>query len=129
MTEGIEALTLSSISLALDAAVQRQRVVAHNIANADVEGFVPMRVTFSQSMDEARRLLNEGRRLNPAALQAWAEEGVRLEAATVAGLPGKVQLDSEVAQMAQNAVHYQALIRGLNKHMTVMASAVSEGKR
>jgi flagellar basal-body rod protein FlgB len=129
MKDGIEAMTMASLSLALDAAAQRHRIVAHNIANADVEGFVPMQATFSESMEEARRTLNEGRRLSPAQLVAWADEGMRLEPRTDGGLPGRVQLDSEVAQMAQNAVHYQALLKGLNRHMAVMASAVSEGKR
>lgn len=129
MTEGIEAVTLSSLSLALDAAALRHQAVAHNIANADVDGFAPLGVKFSQSMDDARRQLGEGRRLDARHVAAWAGEGATLEPVVVGGLPGKVQLDSEVAQMAQNAVHYQALLKGLNKHMAVLASAVSEGKR
>ena len=129
MTEGIEAITLSSLSLALDAAVLRHQVVAHNIANSDAEGFVPMRVKFSESMEDARRQLGEGRRLEMEHVAAWSEDGTVLEPVTFGGLPGKIQLDSEVAQMAQNSVHYQALLRGLNKHMAVLASAVSEGKR
>lgn len=129
MTEGLEAVTLSSLSLALDAAALRHQVVANNIANAEAEGFAPMRVKFSESMEDARRLLNEGRRINAQQIVAWAGEGAALEPVMQAGLPGKVQLDSEVAQMAQNAVHYQALLKGLNKHMAVLASAVSEGKR
>lgn len=129
MTQGIEAVTLNSLSLALDAAVLRHQVTTYNIANAGVDGFAPMRVKFSQSMEDARRQLNEGRRLDNAHIVAWAGEPTTFESAIQGGLPGKVQLDAEVAQMAQNAVHYQALLKGLNKHMAVLASAISEGKR
>ena len=106
-------------------------VIAHNIANAGAEGFVPMRVKFSAHMDEARRQLSEGSRLDQTSVMSWAQEGAVIEPAVsgATGLPQAVQLDSEVAQMAQNAVHYQALLKGLSKHMGILASAVSEGKR
>ena len=42
---------------------------------------------------------------------------------------GAVRLDSEVAAMAQNGAHYQTLLKALNRHLSVLASAVSEGKR
>ena len=89
MTEGLEAVTLSSLSLALDAAALRHQVVANNIANAEAEGYAPMRVKFSESMEDARRVLNEGRRLNAQHIVAWAGEGAALEPVMQAGLPGR----------------------------------------
>ena len=90
-----------------------------------------MRVKFSAHMDEARRQLSEGSRLDQTSVMSWAQDGAVIEPAVsgATGLPQAVQLDSEVAQMAQNAVHYQALLKGLSKHMGILASAVSEGKR
>ncbi len=131
MTAAIESITQASLSLALDAATLRHQAIAHNIANAGAEGFVPMRVKFSAHMDEARRQLSEGSRLDQTSVVSWAQEGAVIEPAVwgATGLPQAVQLDSEVAQMAQNAVHYQALLKGLSKHMGILASAVSEGKR
>jgi flagellar basal-body rod protein FlgB len=46
-----------------------------------------------------------------------------------AGAPESVRLDGEVAALAQNTVQYQALIKGLNKHFSILASAASDGKR
>ncbi len=130
MTEGIEAITQASLSLALDAATLRHQAIANNIANAGTEGFVPQRLGFSSQMQEARRQLDEGRRIDSAQLAAISEAGFKLEpVATGNGLPARVQLDSEVAQMAQNAVHYQALLKGLSRHMAILSTAVSDGKR
>ena len=42
---------------------------------------------------------------------------------------GAVRLDSEVAAMAQNGTHYQTLMKALNRHLSVLASAVNDGKR
>ncbi|SFD93556.1 flagellar basal body protein [Paracidovorax konjaci] len=130
MTEGIEAITQASLSLALDAASLRHQAIARNIANAGTEGFVPTAVSFSSQMDEARAQLSQGRRLNAQQLGSLAQDGLRMEPARGAdGLPARVQLDSEVAQLAQNAVHYQALVKGLSRHMAILSSAVSDGKR
>ena len=55
---------------------------------------------------------------------------VHLESAVDAnGQPTAIQLDHEVAQMAQNAVQYQALIKGISRHMGLLMSAASEGKK
>ncbi|MFD1836900.1 flagellar basal body rod protein FlgB [Paracidovorax cattleyae] len=130
MTEGIEAITQASLSLALDAASLRQQAIARNIANASTEGYVPVDVDFAAQMEAARGQLAQGRRLDAAHLASVAEEGVRMRPMVGPdGLPARVQLDTEVARMAQNAVHYQALLKGLSRHMAILSSAVSDGKR
>jgi len=130
MIDGIESITQASLSLALDAATLRHQVIANNIANAGTEGFVPQRVKFSSQIEEARRQLDGGRRIDGNQLAAMTEAGVELEPVSIgSGLPARVQLDSEVAQMAQNAVHYQALLKGLSRHMGILSTAVSDGKR
>lgn len=130
MTEGIEAITQTSLSLALDAASLRHQVISNNIANSSAEGFIPMQVKFSTQMEEARRQLSEGRLLDRSHLAAMAESSNALEPAPIGpSLTQQVRLDSEVAQMAQNAVHYQALLKGLSRHMGIMSLAVADGKR
>jgi flagellar basal-body rod protein FlgB len=47
----------------------------------------------------------------------------------LSGLSPKVLLDVEVANMAQNAVNYQILARGLSRYYSIMSSAVSDGKK
>ncbi|MDX4957185.1 flagellar basal body protein [Delftia acidovorans] len=130
MTQAIEAVTVASLSMALDAASLRHQAIARNIANAGTQGYVPVQASFSGQMQEARRQLDQGQLLNTAQVDAMAQESLRLEPRRDAtGLPAGVQLDSEVAQMAHNAVHYQALLKGLSQHMSLLSSAVSDGKR
>ncbi len=127
MNQGVEAVTTASLSLALDAASLRQQVIAANIANAGSVGFVPRRVSFEAQFADNLRALQNG---STAARPPTAELQVRIEPDLGAnGQPRDVHLDTEVASLAQNSLHYQALIRGLNRHLSIMASAVSEGKR
>jgi flagellar basal-body rod protein FlgB len=129
MTDGIEAVTTAALGLALDAASLRQQAIAANIAQADVEGYVPMTVDFEDQLQEAWRESNGRRQLDPSALSGVA---ARLRPDTAAAMPGlspKVLLDLQVARMAQNGVHYQALVAGLTKHFAILSTAVSDGRK
>ena len=117
----IEALTVPALSAALDAALVRQRVGAHNIANANTEGFQAQRASFEVAMSTARSASASG--------AVELELSSRLEPQVGLSVDGAVRLDSEVAAMAQNSAHYQALLRALNRHLSVLATAVNDGKR
>lgn len=130
MTQSIEAVTVASLSMALDAASLRQQAIASNIANAATQGYVPLQPSFSSQMVQARRQLDQGQLLSASQVDALAQESLRLEARRDStGQPVSVQLDSEVAQMAHNAIHYQALLKGLSQHMSLLSFAATDGKR
>jgi flagellar basal-body rod protein FlgB len=127
MTQGLEALTTAALGLALDAAGMRQRAIAANIANHATAGYVPLKVNFESQMEEAKRVLNSSGSVDSASLA-----GVRFElqpAVDARGQPMKVQLDAQVADLAQNAVQYQVLTRALTRHLAILSTAVSDGKR
>lgn len=127
MTEGLDAITTAALGLALDAASLRQQAIASNIANHATEGYVPQKLDFAAQMQEARRVLE-----TKGSIDTFALAGVRLQLEPVLdaqGLPAKVQLDEQVADMAQNAVQYQVLARGLNRHLAILSMAASDGKR
>ncbi len=128
MTEGLEAITTAALSLALDAASLRQRAAAANIANVETEGYVPVRVDFEGQLEAARADLQ-----SRGFLDAGSLEGIspRLESVPVdaTGKPPKLELDVEVAGMAQNAAHYQVLLRALSKQLALLATAVADGKK
>lgn len=128
MTEGIEAVTTTMMGLALDAASLRQQAIAANIANSETAGYVPMGVSFDAHMADMQRLLDGGGvQLDAGVLEAMQP---RLQPVTdMAGVPAKIMLDVEVANLAQNAVQYQALVKGLSKHYAILSSAVSDGKK
>lgn len=127
MTQGLESITTTALGLALDAASLRQQAIAANIANANTSGYVPLRVSFEAQLDEARRTLRDRGSMDPFAL---AGVKARLEPVPgTGGQPAAVKLDSEVASMAQNAVHYQALARGLSRHLAILSTAASDGRK
>lgn len=123
MQNGVEAVTGTALTLALDAATLRHQVHAANIANAGVAGYKAQRLSF-----EAQVL--QGLQGAAGKANAGTQVSARVEPDLAAdGQPHAVQLDTEVAAMSQNSVHYQTLVRALNRQMSILASAVSEGKR
>jgi flagellar basal-body rod protein FlgB len=106
--------TVAAVSAALDAATIRQRVISSNIANASTPGSQAVRVKFDAAIADASAPTGAGAvTLRPV---------FSLDAQPV-------QVDQEVAAMSQNAAHYQALIRGLNKHFALISAAISDGRR
>jgi flagellar basal-body rod protein FlgB len=101
----IETSTVGAVALALDAALLRHQAIAANIANVNTAGYQPVRVSFEEHLGA----------------QAPRLERVEGEA--------KVELDVEVAHLSANTVHYQALLRGLNKQFSILGTAINEGKR
>jgi len=127
MLDGIESITTAALGLALDVASQRQQVIAANIANANTVGYVPQRLSFEDQLDDVRRGLQAGKSLDAYALATMQPHLTSVVDAN--GQAEKVQLDEEVAALSQNSVQYQALIKGLNRHMSILNIAVTDGKR
>lgn len=123
----IEALTTSALSAALDAASRRHAAIAANLANASTEGYVPVRLSFGEELQEARALLREQGSLDRASLDAL--RGTVEPLLDAAGQPGRVQLDLEMTELARNAVQFQALTQGLSRHLGMLALAVADGRR
>lgn len=129
MIEGMDAVTTQLLGLAMDAATLRQQAIAANIANVNSIDHQPLRVDFETQLEDARAQLQTQGRISMGAL-AGVEP--RLEATPSlrsSGLPAKVLLDMEVANMARNAIQYQALARGLSRHFAILSAAVSDGKK
>jgi flagellar basal-body rod protein FlgB len=127
VTQQLEAITTATLSLAMEAASRRQQAIAANIANASTEGYTPVRLAFESQLAEARQALRE-----KGSVDAFALAGVRMDLEPVldaSGQPAKVQLDVEVAEMARNAVQYQALAQGLSRHLSILAAAAADGKK
>ncbi len=127
MTDSIESISLAAARLALDASSLRQQAIASNIANANVAGYATQRVSFEEQLNDARRLLADNGRLDASALQdvkAQVETGaVRSSVST------HVQLDAEVAALSLNALHYQALVKGLSRHFGILEMAAADGRK
>lgn len=127
MNQGIDAITTTAVALALDAASLRQQAIATNIANAATPGYAPLAVSFEDQLVDARRALAANGRLDAATLAGV--QPVMQPRTQAGGLTSPVALDAEAAALAQNAVQFQALLKGLNRHYQIMSSAVSDGKK
>jgi flagellar basal-body rod protein FlgB len=119
----IDPVTLTLASRALDAASQRHAVHANNIANAHAEGFAPGRVSFEEHIAQVRDTLDSGAPLTLADV-AQLPIGVELAAA---GTP--VAVENEVAALARNTLHYQALLKAVDRQLGLVSLAVSDGRR
>ncbi len=118
----IDPVTLSLVKSALDAGTLRQAVHAHNVANANTAGYQPFQVLFEQRLDGVRDALREGRGAQLTAHDMPAAQAVRDAAA------GPVSVDTEVAALSRNALHYQALTDALGRQVALMDLAISGGR-
>ena len=125
MSGTTEAVTSTLMKLALDGAALRHQAIAANIANATTPGYVPVRVNFEEQLRQARERLEAGESAQGVAgdLAASIETNDQAEA------NARVSVDLETAQLAQNVVHYQALLKGWGKRMAILSAAINEGKR
>ena len=126
----LDAITMASVSWALDIAAQRQQVLSHNIAHAAVPGHARLRLDFEAHVREARRQIDAHGLLDTASLSELRANHVAvLPEQAEGGMPVAVQLDAELTDMAHNAVHYHALAKGLARYLGILALAASEGRR
>jgi flagellar basal-body rod protein FlgB len=122
----IDNSTVGLLGLALDAAGMRQQAIAHNIANANTPGYQRISVSFESRLDALR----DGRgNVAPPSLASLADfrPSFVYDAPLEAG--SSVALDQEMAQLSENTLHHQALLKALNKHLSLMSIAINEGKR
>ena len=103
------------MSRALDAASLRQAVHTANIANADVDGFRRLEVTFNPQADLGS--------LGSSMASAAALEGPKIISTN-----DTVRLDQEMALMAKDAVRYQQLLNAFERTMGLLTLAARDGR-
>ena len=127
MNMEVEAVTTAALSAALQLASQRQQAIATNIAHAGTVGFTPADVAFGDALAQARLELATAGSVAPDTLAGLRPDWQpRLDAQ---GQPETVRLDSEAALLAGNAVHYQALVQALSRHLGLLALATGDGRK
>lgn len=106
------------LSRALDGAALRQAVHTANIANASVDGFRRLDVSFDSELERARATLASDPGAAPDPLTG----------PQVVQTSETVRLDREMALMAKDAVQYRALINAFDRSMGLLRLAVKEGR-
>lgn len=120
-------VTAGMLRLALDAASLNHQVISNNIANANTPGFHPARLQFDAQLSALREELRAGAPVDGSQLHALVPSVARPAAAPASD--AAAALDLEMTELAQNTLHYEALLRVLGKHFALMSSAINEGKR
>lgn len=107
-------LTISAVHTALRGLVQRQRVIADNIANVETPGFTAKRVSFEESLR--------------AAISGGAPRAADI-ALTPSGAPANlngnnVQLDDESMRLVEAGLHHQLLVQAMNEKFGLLRTAI-----
>lgn len=125
MLSELSGITTSLVSAALDATMLRHQVIATNIANAGNPDYMTKRVTFEEQLAFAQDGL---RNVSDADAERAVSE-VKPQIVETGRLSKNAGLDVEVGKLAENVVRYEALLKGLSKHMAIIEMAISEGKK
>jgi flagellar basal-body rod protein FlgB len=132
-------LDLVVLERSLDATQLRQKVLANNIANIDTPGFKRSDVSFDSLLqaylgDPERPLA--GRRTNerhlpigPGDIEQLRPSVIQETSTSVSANGNNVDIDSEMTQLAQNQIKYNALITQMNHQFSLLRTAINEGRR
>ena len=125
MIDDIGGATSQIVKLALDAALQRHNVIANNIANANTPGFIPHEMKFetvlAQLKTSSEVLSGDSLVQDVDYLRDEVNRGNFIERKDT----DKVELDVEIADMAENVIKYRALLEGLSKRSSIIHMAIS----
>jgi flagellar basal-body rod protein FlgB len=91
----------------LDLCALRNNVISENVANANTPGYVGKRVLFEEQMRAFEQSKKQKRDASPFETKA-----------TVAEKTGKVDIVTEMAELAKNQILYSAYTNRLTKHFS-----------
>jgi len=106
------------LSRALDAASLKQAVHSANIANANVEGYNRLEVSFDSQLQSASEVLRGDMEDEPLDLP---------EPHVVPAADSAVHLDREMVLMAKDALRYEALLSAVGRTSSLLELAIKEG--
>lgn len=127
MAISIERITTACIEKALDASALQHQAIASNIANANVKGYKVQRTNFEEQLDVARNEINSTGSASLPTIASIFPTVVSDESYSEEN--SGVKLDVEMAKLSENVVRYQTLLKGLNRHFSIMTTAINEGKK
>src|SRR4051812_20251934 len=105
--------TVSTLERSLDVRLQRQNLLAGDVANANTPGYAPKDLDFRMAMEAAQ---NAAPGDAPPPIDAFIT--------TSDGTPGldgnRVDADHALVQLAQNAIQYGASARAVGKKLEIL---------
>lgn len=121
----------------LDMRLERQNVVAGNLANIKTPGYKARRLEFEEDLQAALGLASQGKmtRTNPKHLPAkfdpnsFSADFIKNMRPRVIQGEDAVDLDKEMTAMAKNTLLYNTVVTTLQKNFEGMKTIISEGGR
>ena len=121
--------TTAALAKTLEGAAARHRAIAENIAHADTPGYQRSDVAFESELKAAldhaqahpRAALDHIRRVRPHL--------VRDRTPPVRPDGNNVDIDREMARLAQNTMEFKAAARALSVKLRMLRAAISEGRK
>lgn len=121
----------------LDMRLERQNVVAGNLANIKTPGYKARRLEFEGDLQAALGLASQGKmtRTNPNHLPAkfdpnsFSADFIKNMRPRVVQGEDAVDLDKEMTAMAKNTLLYNTVVSTLRKNFEGMKTIISEGGR
>ena len=125
---------VNNMATALDFHLERQNLIAGNIANVDTPGFAPAEITRPDTFENSQFAL-EMKATDPAHYRhadiGPLEEYKFSEEKNI--IPGNdlnyVSLDREMAKLKANTVRYEAVGKLVSKQLGILSYAANDGNR
>lgn len=136
MLENLFTGTMGVLEKSLSAASLRQRVMANNIANANTPGFKKSDVIFEDLLSQAlnggaglQQMRTHERHLSKDAVSvAQVQPHIVTSSATAVRNDGNnVDIEAEMANIAQNNLYYNALAQQVSAKLNALKIAIKGG--
>jgi flagellar basal-body rod protein FlgB len=119
-------VTFQSLDLALGAAGKRQEVLANNLANVNTPGYKRLDVDFDGLLAKAIDAAKAGDANALAKLQPQVQRDMSV---AVRADGSSVDVDQEMAFLAENNIRYNALVQLTHKKLDTLRYVISDGRR
>ncbi len=119
-------VTFQTLDLALGAAGKRQEVLANNLANVNTPGYKRLDVEFDGMLAKAVDAARAGDR---SALDAMRPNVSTDNSVAVRADGNSVDVDQEMAFLAENNIRYNALVQLSQKKLEGLKYVISDGRR
>ncbi|GAK07521.1 flagellar basal body rod protein FlgB [Geomicrobium sp. JCM 19038] len=122
--------TISSLERGMNASMMQQQAIASNIANVDTPNYKAKQVQFKDVLSEAKGELLAHRtdeRHVPFTYHSEQMKQVNPRNVMYSHSGNSVDLDKEMAKMANNQVYYQAVSDRLNGQFSSLKTAIRGG--
>ena len=118
--------TTRFIQRALDLLTVRQKVISNNISNSESPNYSGKEIPFQKILS---RSISEWSSVPLQKTHAYHLEAGNEMTITPQPLTGRVELDHEMAKLAENQLIFQSAIQALLKKLEALRLAIQEGGR